>query len=131
MSRPGISTMLRPFLLLDIFVLACVGAFGQTNSELTGFVTDKTGAFVPGAKLVLTDPATGMSKTAESGSTGLYDFSALNPATYSLKVTANGFESFVQDGIAVNVSSTARVDVRLNIGAESQTVTVKANALTV
>ena len=45
------------FLLLPlIFVLACVGAFAQANSELTGIVTDQSGAVIAGAKIVLTDP---------------------------------------------------------------------------
>jgi hypothetical protein len=108
-----------------------VGALAQANSELSGIVTDQTGAVVAGAKIILTDPATGISKTTKSGSTGLYDFSGLNPANYDLKVTANGFASFVQNGISINVSSTARVDVKLTVGAESQTITVEASALTV
>jgi hypothetical protein len=94
-------------------------------------VTDQTGAVVAGAKIVLIDPATELSKTTESGSTGLYDINGLNPANYNLKVTASGFGAFVQNGIAINVSSTSRVNVKLTVGAESQTVTVEAGALTV
>ena len=48
-----------------------------------------------------------------------------------MKVTAKGFESFAQNGIVVNVSSTARADVKLTVGAETQTVTVEADALAV
>ena len=114
-----------------ILAWACVGAFAQANSELTGIVTDQTGAVVAGARVVLTDPATGISKTTESGSTGLYDIGGLNPANYNLKVAANGFASFIQNGIAINVSSTSRVNVKLTVGAESQTITVEAGALTV
>ena len=121
----------RRFLLALILASACVGAFAQANSELIGIVTDQTGAVVAGARVVLTDPATELSKTTESGSTGLYDISGLNPANYNLKVTANGFGAFVQNGIAINVSSTARVNVKLTVGAESQTITVEAGALTV
>jgi len=118
--------------LLSLFlVLACVGLHAQANSELTGIVTDQTGAVVPGAKVVLTDPATGFTKATESGPTGLYDFNGLNPANYNLKVTAKGFQSFQQNGIVVNVSATFRQDVKLTVGAESQTVTVEADALTV
>ncbi len=52
------------FFLLPLFlVLACVGAFAQANSELTGIITDQTGAVVSGAKIVLTDPATGLTKS--------------------------------------------------------------------
>ena len=120
------------FLLLPLFfVLACVGAFAQANSEVTGIVTDQTGAVVADAKIVLTDPATGAAKTTSSGPTGLYDISGLNPANYNLKITAKGFEAYAQNGIVINVSSTVRADVKLTVGAESQTVTVEADALAV
>jgi hypothetical protein len=108
-----------------------VGAFAQANSELTGIVTDQTGAVVPDAKIVLTDPGTGSSKTTTSGATGLYDIAGLNPANYNMKVTAKGFESFAQNGVVVNVSATARVDIKLTVGSETQTVTVEADALAV
>jgi len=120
------------FFLLPLFlVLACVGLYAQANSELTGIVTDQSGAVVAGAKIVLTDPATGSNRTIESGPTGLYDITGLNPANYDLKVSAKGFQSFAQTGIVVNVSATVRVDVKLTVGAESQTVTVEADALQV
>jgi hypothetical protein len=61
----------------------------------------------------------------------LYSISGLNPASYDMKITAKGFQSFAQTGIVVNVSQTARVDVKLTVGSESQTVTVEANALAV
>src|SRR4051812_8962176 len=114
-----------------LFALVCAGAFAQANSDLTGIVTDQTGAVVAGATIVLTDPATGSDKTTISGETGLYDINGLNPASYNMKVSAKGFENFVQTGIVVNVSSTVRVDVKLTVGSEAQTVTVEANALAV
>jgi hypothetical protein len=121
----------RFFLLPLIFVLASVAALAQANSDLTGIITDQTGAVVPDAKIVITDPATGSTKTTVSGATGLYDISGLNPANYNMKVTAKGFQGFAQNGIVVNVSATARVDIKLTVGAESQTVTVEADALAV
>jgi len=120
------------FLLLPlIFVLASVAALAQANADLTGIVTDQTGAVVPDAKIVITDPATGNTKSTVTGATGLYNISGLNPANYNMKITAKGFQSFAQTGIVVNVSSTVRVDVKLTVGAESQTVTVEADALAV
>ena len=121
----------RLFLLPLLFVVASVAALAQANSELTGIVTDQTGAVVPDAKIILTDPATGSSKSTTSGATGLYDISGLNPANYNMKVTAKGFQGYAQNGIVVNVSATARADVKLTVGAETQTVTVEADALAV
>ena len=121
----------RLFLLPLLFVLACAGAFAQSNSEITGIVTDQTGAVVAGAKITLSDPDTGSVKSSVSGGTGLYNIPGLNPANYNLKVSAKGFQTYAQNNVIVNVSSTIRVDVKLTIGAESQTVTVEADALAV
>src|SRR5579863_5202471 len=121
----------RFFLLPLLFVMACVGAFAQANSELTGIVTDQTGAVVAGAKITLTDPATNTVKTTVSGATGLYDIPGLNPANYNMKVSAKGFENFAENGIVVNVSQTFRDDVKLTVGTDTQTVTVEADALAV
>ncbi|MFZ0747132.1 MAG: TonB-dependent receptor [Terracidiphilus sp.] len=120
------------FLLLPLFVvLACVGAFAQANSDVTGIVTDQTGAVVPDAKIVLTDPATGIVKSTISSGTGLYDISGLNAANYNMKVSAKGFQTYVQNGVVVDISRSFRVDVKLTVGAEAQTVTVEADALAV
>src|SRR5579863_6860639 len=120
------------YILLPLFlVLACAGAFAQANSELTGIVTDQTGAVVAGAKITLTDPATNTVKTTVSGATGLYDIPGLNPANYNMKVSAKGFENFAENGIVVNVSQTFRDDVKLTVGTDTQTVTVEADALAV
>jgi hypothetical protein len=123
--------MNRFFLLPLLFVLACVGAFAQANSDVTGIVTDQTGAAVPGAKVTLTDPATGLTKTTISDGTGLYDIPGLNAAKYNLKVSAKSFENYEQKGVVVDISRTFRVDVKLTIGADSQTITVAADALAV
>jgi Carboxypeptidase regulatory-like domain len=119
-------------LLLPLFfALACVGLHAQANSNITGIVSDQSGAVVARAKVVLTDPATGATKIVETGETGLYEIAGLNAAKYNLTVTAKGFQTFVQNGVVVNVSATFRVDPKLTVGAESTTVTVEANALTV
>ena len=121
----------RFFLLPLFFLLACAGLFAQANSEVTGIITDQTGASVPGAKITLTDPATGAVHTSTSNDAGLYDLAGLNAANYNLKVTAKGFQTYVQTGVVVSISQTFRVDVKLSVGAATQTVTVEADALTV
>src|SRR4051812_40991556 len=105
------------FFLLPLFlVLACVGLYAQANSELTGIVTDQTGAVVAGATITLTDPATGFVKSTESGGTGLYVIAGLNPANYNLKINAKGFQAYEQTGIVENVSATVRADIKLTVG---------------
>jgi hypothetical protein len=120
------------FLLLPLmFMLACTGLFGQANSNITGIISDQSGAVIAGANIVLTDSATGATKNTISGETGLYEIAGLNSGSYNLTVTAKGFQTFLQNGIVVNVSATFRVDPKMTVGAESTTVTVQADALTV
>ncbi len=121
----------RFFLLPLFFVLVCAGVFAQSNSTVTGIVTDQMGAAISGADITLTDPATGGNHATVSGSTGLYSVGGLNPANYDLKVVVKGFQTYVQKGVVVNVSGTFRVDVKMTVGAATQTVTVQADALAV
>ncbi|MGA8529514.1 MAG: TonB-dependent receptor [Acidobacteriaceae bacterium] len=101
----------------------------QENAELSGSVTDPTGAVVPGAKVIITNVATGEARTGTTNAAGLYDFPGLNIGSYTLKVTATGFEAYESTGIIMNVAATVREDVKLAVGASSTTVTVQANAL--
>ena len=103
----------------------------QRSGEITGIVTDVTGAVIPGAKITVMDAETGNLRSTICGPTGLYDMEGLNPGSYNLKAMARGFETFAQSGIVVNGFMTYRVDVKLTVGAESQTVTVQADALAI
>lgn len=83
-----------------------------TSDDLSG--SAKTWVIHP-----ISDPCLGVCGSiwaGQSGSTGLYDISGLNPANYNLKVKVNGFGAFVQNGIAINVSSTVGVNVKLPVG---------------
>ena len=120
------------FLIVPVlFVFACVAAMAQQNSEITGTVTDQTGAAVPGATLVLTQAETGFVYNSQSNTTGGFTFPGLNVGTYSLKVTAKGFETYTANGLTLNVSQTLAQEVKLTIGAETVNVSVTADALQV
>ena len=62
----------RFFLIPLLLILTCAGAFAQANSNVTGIVSDQTGAVVPGATVTLTDQATGTDRTTASDATGLW-----------------------------------------------------------
>ena len=120
------------FLLVPLFfVFACFAALAQQNSEIIGTITDPTGAAVTGAKLTLTQTETGFVYHAVSNATGGYVFGGLNVGTYNLQVAAKGFQGYLQSGIVVNVSSTVPANVKLAVGADTQQVTVTADALAV
>jgi hypothetical protein len=104
-------------------------ASAQENAEITGTVTDPSGAAVANATVNITHLSTGIMRTTQSSSTGLFDFPGLRIGTYDLKATATGFKTFTKASLVLNTAQTLRADVRLEIGSESQTVTVEANAL--
>src|SRR6202789_1436113 len=120
----------RPILLILLLALATsLGAYAQENAELTGSVTDPTGAVIPNARVTITNPATGETRSTASNGAGLYDFSGLNHGTYTLKVEASGFKQYQKTNVVMNVAATVAENAVLEIGANNQTVTVEADAL--
>ena len=111
--------------------LSCVAAYAQQNSEITGIVTDQTGAAIPGAHITLTQTATGTVVQTDSNGLGYYVFPGLSIGTFDLKASAKGFQTYSVAGLVLNVSQTLRNDIHMQVGTETQTVTVQANALQV
>lgn len=102
-------------------------AFAQTliSGDITGRVTDSTGAVVPGATVTIKQAGTGVSKTATSNSDGTYRFSLVTPGSYTVTATAPGFETS-SSAVSVTVGQIAQADLALTAGATTQTVRVTA-----
>lgn len=118
-------------LAIVLMVLGCSASltFGQAvGASLNGQVTDPSGAAVSGAAVVLKNTDTGLSLTATSSGDGVYRLAPLPPGKYELTVTANGFQTYQQQGIVINVDTPATQNVSLQTGNVQQTVTVTANA---
>src|SRR5207302_2494388 len=98
------------------------------NASISGSVTDPSGAAVPGAELTLKYVGTEAEGRVPSGSDGLFTLPNLRQGSYELKVSARGFRDFVQRGILVNLNEKLRIDVKLELGAEKQTIEVTADA---
>ena len=73
-------------------VLAATGK-AQTSGEITGLVTDSSGAAVAGASVTVTNKATGATRKVTTNSEGLYSFPSLPPGVYELKVEQTGFKT--------------------------------------
>ncbi len=116
--------------LLGVFVLVAGSkSYGQdTNAALSGTVADQSNAVIPGAKLTLTNQATGFQTNFVSDQTGEFTFNNLTPGKYDLTTTATGFKSSTQKGIELSLNQTARLDVHLQIGKADETVTVIGDA---
>ncbi len=118
----------RTYILLAFVVLAlCLGAFAQGSGELAGLVTDTTGAVVAGVGVKLTNSATGEVRTTVTTPSGIYNFPALPiVGTYTLEIAAKGFKSSKVQNIIVSVGTTTTRDVKLEVGATTEQVTVEA-----
>jgi hypothetical protein len=113
-------------MLGSVAMLSILAAAGkaQTSGEITGLVTDPSGAAVSGATVTVTNKATGAIRRAVTNSEGLYAFPALLPGLYELKVEQAGFKTAVLDNITLEVQQTSRRDVTMEVGAVGETVTV-------
>ena len=101
------------------------------TGALTGTVADTTGAIVPNATVTTTSVDTGQVRTAQTGTDGIYKLGLLPPGNYRVKFEAAGFETVEVPAAKVKVTETAVLNAPLQVGAQSQEVTVQANVETV
>ena len=122
-SRPGAST--RILAVLVCIIAGSMMAFGQqTTGSIVGTVNDQQGAVVTTATVKAINLDTGFSRSAPANGYGEYRIDYLPVGTYTVEVTAPGFERFVQKNVALDVSQTLAVNITLAVGAQTQTVTV-------
>ncbi len=123
-SRFGAGFIL-PFLLF-VFV---VGLTGQTDrGAITGTVTDPAGAVIGSATVTLMNPATGVKTVTKTTSAGVYAFPQVTPAVYDLEAEATGFKKAVVKSIQLGVLQRMAVNVKLELGAVTESVTVASEA---
>ncbi len=103
-------------------------ATAQSTSSLRGTIKDPSGAVVPQAPVVLSNVATGFTRTAVSAADGFYQFVEVPPGTYSLSVNKQGFKSVKLDDIQLLVNTPATVDVSLSMGSANEIVNVSTEA---
>jgi len=130
-TRPTAQRTWRLLLLLLVAIglVASVPIVAQSGrGTLAGTVKDANGAFIPGAAVDLKETNTGSGYSTKSTAEGLFTFSELPPGSYTLTVTAPGFESYTQSGIDVEVASTSTVTASLKVGSQSATISVNSDA---
>src|SRR5579863_5697988 len=118
-------------LSLLFIVLCCASAlcFAQSDrGSVSGIVTDPTGAGITGAKVTITNAATGTQNSTVTTGAGDYTIPELVAGVYSVTVVAPGFNTLIRNGITVSVGETARVDLKLGVGQSTATITVTADA---
>jgi hypothetical protein len=121
---------------MRIFLKACCCLFLFTGiaiaqsdrGTITGSITDPAGAIIPSATIQAKNNATSAEYVGASTNTGNYTLAQLPPGVYQITVSKNGFKTFVRQGITIQAAQIVRIDVSLEVGAISETVTVTEDA---
>jgi hypothetical protein len=118
-----------------VWILVLLSALGvsllaqnQNTAQIQGTVTDASGAGVPGTEIKATQTNTGVVRTVASGASGDYVLPNLPVGPYRLEASKQGFSTFVQTGIVLQVATSPTVDLALKVGGVNEQVSVEANA---
>ena len=114
-----------------LLALGTLWAQATATSQISGVVQDASGAAIPGATIRVTQTDTGVSRSATSSPEGQYVLPNLPIGPYRMEVTKEGFSTFNQTGIVLEVNTNPSINPTLKIGAISEQVTVEATALAV
>jgi hypothetical protein len=115
--------------MVAVFAACSADLAGQAGTDqVSGVVTDTTGAVVPGAKVQMKNTDTDAVRTAVSDERGAYSVTNLPIGPYTLQVEKAGFEKYVQNGIVLEVNTNPSIVVALHVGAQTQEVIVQADA---
>jgi hypothetical protein len=114
--------------IICLFAVAAVLPAQNDRGTITGEVKDQAGSVVPNASVIATNVGSGAESKTTTTATGNYTIPSLTAGMYTLTVQVTGFKKFIQENIEIQVSVTNRVDVTLQIGASTESVTVTAAA---
>ena len=119
-----------PWLVISVMLLSfSIAHAQQLTATLSGLVADQTDARVPGAKIVITNEASGDVRESKADSQGFFSVPALPPGTYKITITAKSFAGWEENGILLNQGDSRTVaNIHLKIGSEATAVTVISGA---
>src|SRR6266704_1526838 len=111
-----------------LFLCASPVLAQEVSAGITGKVTDPSGAAIVGASVVAKDQDRGTEWPTKTNADGIYAFPRIPVGTYELRVEASGFKTFVQPNIQLEVNQRARIDVPMQVGAITESISVSAEA---
>jgi len=110
--------------LLFLLLLAASLSFSQGFGSLVGTVTDPSGAVIPGAKVAITNPATGQIREESTNAQGYFTVASMKPATYDVSVSAPGFSQSTKTGITLLADQNVTVNMTVSIGTAAESISV-------
>jgi hypothetical protein len=122
----GIAAML--FAALTVLATSAPSWAQGTTATIRGTVQDSSGGVLPGATITLINEGTKAVQSTVSDARGQYIVAGLFPGTYDMKVELSGFKSYEQKAIAISPADNRGIDIRLDVGAQTETVTVTSQA---
>jgi Carboxypeptidase regulatory-like domain len=121
--------LFRIIALFTLLIASAISSFAQAGrGAISGIVTDSAGAAVPDVMVTIEEPATGLHEVTRTSATGSFSEPSLPVGRYTINVSKPKFETEKRTGIAVNVATTTRVDVQLQLGQTRQVVEVNTEA---
>jgi hypothetical protein len=123
--RVNIPRAIRALCLIVGVLFICAPLFSQGNlGRITGTITDQSGGVIAGATVTVKDLARGLSRNLTTGDSGEYNAPNLLPGSYAVRAEAKGFKATEQQNILLEVGKEIRVDLSLQPGEVSQTITI-------
>lgn len=125
MTKRWFTVLAAAFLLVSY----SPGAFAQAiKGELLGNIVDASGLALPGVTVTITEVNTNISLTTTTNESGYYRFPSLKDGTYKVVAELTGFKKTVRDGVVVDVNTTVRVDLKMEVGAVEESITVQGES---
>src|SRR5438045_2437485 len=118
---------MRPAGILLLLTLCVFPLTAQFRGAIQGTIKDTSGAVIPNAKVTLTNTETGRRQTTSAGAEGVYHFGGLAPGSYDIEAGAKGMRTAQAKDVALSAEATSGVDLTLEAGAITETVTVTSN----
>ena len=128
MMRAGVARPSRAILILLLLIATASAAWAQGTAQLSGTVRDESGGVLPGVNVTVTQTNTGLVRTTVTDSNGAYLLTTLPVGPYKLEVALQGFKTYVQTGIVLQVGGTPTINAVLAVGTLEEAVTVEAAA---
>ena len=108
-----------------LLILAAALSFGQTaNGQLTGIISDSSGAVIAGINVVATAKDTGIVLSGTTSQTGLYTIPQMPVGRYEVTITQSGFKTYKKEDVTISAAVALRLDVTMEVGAATESVTV-------